>query len=537
MPPKVCPPWVPYGPSLAPRSSLPKLTKSKNGKQQTSTAESVNAQHKSPTLQKHKRQNGSSQRLPSRTNNVKGRDSSNADSIADGNEDDLCRSTSDQDEGHTSESDETKSSPATGRDETSHLSETPDSSVQDNDSVTEDTENEESIPADPICQALGDTPCVAQSCDYRKVITQFFGRNKRCTIDIPDHLWVRWCRKHYQRFTYRGTKEATWHIMQLRMVKQQLTMFEKSKVVRSWEIAVRKNALTKLSHEDDRVARGLTPVESGEDVCHERFLLPFVGYGKTYEDVREVLGVIEAEFNSAQFCRRANKAKEFPNVEFLPTIYSTVRDSTKQTSKIIPVNHHKRKTPPSKAESPVKKPKLSLALAAASVILTNSTASVSNGTGPGESAIEPSSDSKQSTNAARNGMPAINRESVARLPKIRKRKDTTLSNADGKKNMDTTTAMPLARQGRKSLPTISESDIDIDAAVPSTIATTVSSDGQMMKDFDEKIASLKDKENVGLEKTQSRKRRRVDSGLASVKVEAAGVAKTRVTNGFTPINN
>lgn len=37
----------------------------------------------------------------------------------------------------------------------------------------------------------------------RKIVSQFFGRNKACTKLLEDHVWVIMCRKHYQRTKYR----------------------------------------------------------------------------------------------------------------------------------------------------------------------------------------------------------------------------------------------------------------------------------------------------------------------------------------------
>lgn len=71
--------------------------------------------------------------------------------------------------------------------------------------------------------------------------------------------------------------------------------------------------------------------------------------------------MIEVEFNFEKFCQRANKAKEFPNVEFLQTLCSTVNDTHKDTPTtptMIPINRHKREIA-SEAESPIDKPKLS----------------------------------------------------------------------------------------------------------------------------------------------------------------------------------
>ncbi|WEW60197.1 hypothetical protein PRK78_005682 [Emydomyces testavorans] len=52
------------------------------------------------------------------------------------------------------------------------------------------------------CQFSGEA-CSTESPHYRKVISHIFGRNKRCTIGVPDFVWIYYCRKHYQRARYR----------------------------------------------------------------------------------------------------------------------------------------------------------------------------------------------------------------------------------------------------------------------------------------------------------------------------------------------
>ncbi|PGG98172.1 hypothetical protein GX51_06959 [Blastomyces parvus] len=52
------------------------------------------------------------------------------------------------------------------------------------------------------CQFSGQA-CSTESNHYRKVISHIFGRNKKCTVSIPKHVWIYYCRKHYQRARYR----------------------------------------------------------------------------------------------------------------------------------------------------------------------------------------------------------------------------------------------------------------------------------------------------------------------------------------------
>lgn len=50
------------------------------------------------------------------------------------------------------------------------------------------------------------SPCKLNS-QPRKAISHLFGRNKLCTRSVPSHVWVHYCRKHYQRCRYRNSAD------------------------------------------------------------------------------------------------------------------------------------------------------------------------------------------------------------------------------------------------------------------------------------------------------------------------------------------
>ncbi|KAL8946270.1 MAG: hypothetical protein Q9183_007929, partial [Haloplaca sp. 2 TL-2023] len=60
---------------------------------------------------------------------------------------------------------------------------------------------------DPVCAGEPDGGCTLSSGDHRKVVSHIFGRNKRCTHQIPEDCWIKYCRKHYQRQKYRCPKD------------------------------------------------------------------------------------------------------------------------------------------------------------------------------------------------------------------------------------------------------------------------------------------------------------------------------------------
>ncbi|KAI1001318.1 hypothetical protein K3495_g6882 [Podosphaera aphanis] len=88
----------------------------------------------------------------------------------------------------------------------------------------------------------------------RKAISHIFGRNKICTRQIPSHVWVHYCRKHYQRSRYRNPKEYA--KLQCDLVQQQIrrvhdwsqsnAAYGRNGVVQDWSISVRKREQKRL---------------------------------------------------------------------------------------------------------------------------------------------------------------------------------------------------------------------------------------------------------------------------------------------------
>ena len=191
-----------------------------------------------------------------------------------------------------------------------------------------DTDDDTSQHIDTQCVAV--PTCLANSGDHRKVVSHIFGRNKSCTRELPQDLWIFWCRKHYQRMKYRAEDNEKWHLRQMDLVHDQLQIFEDWGQIRSWTIALRKAeqiALAKMKKEAKLNKDGVTNTHRAPP-CWERFLVPHLGTHKTFADVRKVLDVIQHEFDSQGYKKRDKKLKMFPGVEFLPTV-STAKEVKK----------------------------------------------------------------------------------------------------------------------------------------------------------------------------------------------------------------
>ncbi|KAL8826240.1 MAG: hypothetical protein Q9170_007479 [Blastenia crenularia] len=181
--------------------------------------------------------------------------------------------------------------------------------VQPKHDVDTDSDETPDGPADPICAGEADGPCLLGSGDHRKVISHLFGRNKRCTHQIPDDCWIKYCRKHYQRQKYRCP--ADWVETQLLLLDGHLDKMEAWGGIMSWTIAIRKKEREMLDHENSYFAQhGRLP--NGPRI-RERFLLPYLGSDKTFADVRHLVDVINRECDDT-------KGDQLPSFELLAVI-------------------------------------------------------------------------------------------------------------------------------------------------------------------------------------------------------------------------
>ena len=177
---------------------------------------------------------------------------------------------------------------------------------------------------DARCQANDGDGCYLASTDHRKIVSQYFGRNKRCTQLLADRLWIVWCRKHYQQRRYNLQQEGTWHLKKLELIRIQVKQFQDFSDIVSWGITLHKTEQILLDRENAAaVIPGAKPPASP---VWERFLEPYLGHSKTYEQLYAVLRAVEAEFQTTTFLARENKDKDMPAIEFLPSFPERIAD-------------------------------------------------------------------------------------------------------------------------------------------------------------------------------------------------------------------
>ncbi|PGH01539.1 hypothetical protein AJ79_07887 [Helicocarpus griseus UAMH5409] len=108
------------------------------------------------------------------------------------------------------------------------------------------------------CQFSGEA-CSTESRHYRKVISHIFGRNKKCTVGIPECVWIYYCRKHYQRARYRT---AEWPFRQCDLAVDTIENMRAWGGVESFNLQLRRR--------ETQRATGLTKIDDGIKVRKEK---------------------------------------------------------------------------------------------------------------------------------------------------------------------------------------------------------------------------------------------------------------------------
>ena len=188
------------------------------------------------------------------------------------------------------------------------------------------------VPPGTRCAHPGSAQCDAEpNPNWRKNVSDKFGRNKIGTKAIPDDCWVYYCRKHYQRASYRlntlgGSKHASGT---LELIRATLDNLERWGGVQEWEITLRRRELTTMHNENARAAqpgytaRPVVPVPRNR--CPANFLYSSLGRRKTLAQVRAMLDLCQRE------CDRTGT--KLPDFELLPTCYPSTARSTPQMSR------------------------------------------------------------------------------------------------------------------------------------------------------------------------------------------------------------
>lgn len=164
----------------------------------------------------------------------------------------------------------------------------------------------------------------------RKVISNFFGRNKTSTKLIPDDVWHWMCRKHYQRDKYHsdndaGKNTATWtadvisdQLTRLKLWRPDATfsvriMSAGQKRLNQWYATCRKHNGDKdaaLAATPTPTSKTATPEQNFPVQLLEHFDNTYVGEKKSYDHLEQIVEWVRQQVN-------ANQASVMCPVEFL----------------------------------------------------------------------------------------------------------------------------------------------------------------------------------------------------------------------------
>ncbi|KAK1989813.1 hypothetical protein LX36DRAFT_717241 [Colletotrichum falcatum] len=183
-----------------------------------------------------------------------------------------------------------------------------------------------------------------ENCDTgsqpRKAISHIFGRNKLCTRMIPAHVWVHFCRKHYQRSRYRNAHEYS--KLQVDLVQKQIARVQqwsdeneragKAGVVNSWSLAIRKREQKRLEDKKESKKRSYQDESEEEQLdgamlngtAVPEWLLTKCGAGYTTVAIQEIVAQLKTEIDNGGL-------SQIPDIEILPTISSDGPDEKPKT--------------------------------------------------------------------------------------------------------------------------------------------------------------------------------------------------------------
>ncbi|MCJ1424099.1 hypothetical protein MMC29_001986 [Sticta canariensis] len=188
-----------------------------------------------------------------------------------------------------------------------------------------------------LCLAV--SHCTSGCKNMRKVVSHVFGRNKTCTMQIPEACTISWCRQHYQRFRYRC--KENWINTQIDIIRCQLGRMEQWGGVRSWTINWGKSVQEAIDVENAIAAQRLNDAthhqntavfrannqsrsanaieepfkENQAPTSNFQFLVTHIGAGKTFEQVYATVDAVETWAKSP-----TGYGQQFPQIEFLPDI-------------------------------------------------------------------------------------------------------------------------------------------------------------------------------------------------------------------------
>lgn len=190
---------------------------------------------------------------------------------------------------------------------------------------------------EPKCMFVN--PCTTGS-SLRKAISHIFGRNKLCTKAIPNHIWVHYCRKHYQRSRYRNATDYA-----LRQVDLVLLQIQKVQdwsdgnvrsgrrgegVLKHWTLQARKREAKRLQDAGNRKRAYHDDDDDDDTALSSGTAIPDWLQDKLNQDygttrMLEIVEEVKEHMN-------AGDITQIPDIEILPEILTDGNESRTKTT-------------------------------------------------------------------------------------------------------------------------------------------------------------------------------------------------------------
>lgn len=197
--------------------------------------------------------------------------------------------------------------------------------------------NTSSIGEEPKCMFV--SPCTTGS-SLRKAISHIFGRNKLCTKAIPNHIWVHYCRKHYQRSRYRNATDYALRQVDLVLLQVQKVQDWSDNNVRSgrrgegvlkhWTLQARKREAKRLQDAGNRKRGYHDDEEEDDSALSSGTAIPDWLQDKLNQDygttrMLEIVEEVKEHMNSGDIT-------QIPDIEILPEILTDGNESRTKTT-------------------------------------------------------------------------------------------------------------------------------------------------------------------------------------------------------------
>lgn len=174
----------------------------------------------------------------------------------------------------------------------------------------------------------------------RKAISHIFGRNKTCTRNIPPHVWVHFCRKHYQRSRYRNAQE--WAKVQCDLVQTQIRRVQEWSdenkrngqpgIVQEWSLSMRKREQNRVQEKTIRKRSYRDESDDDDDTMPDSatlngtavpdWLRGKCGDGYSTVEIQDIVARLKKEMDETNMT-------QIPDIEILPNISMDTSSDTR----------------------------------------------------------------------------------------------------------------------------------------------------------------------------------------------------------------